>query len=96
MIFNLFIYFLIHYHEDVKPANLLISEKGIIKIGDFGMAADFGVGEDGHEGDTGYVLHFIHTSNYIYKYRFLCYIILYYIYKMINFSPICLGTYLRT
>jgi serine/threonine protein kinase len=37
----------------VKPANLLISAEGVIKIGDFGMASDIGKGEDGHEGDSG-------------------------------------------
>ena len=36
-------------HLDVKPANLLISQEGVVKIGDFGMAADQGQGEDGHE-----------------------------------------------
>eukprot|EP00596_Hydrurales_sp_CCMP1899_P009863 CAMPEP_0119054310 /NCGR_PEP_ID=MMETSP1177-20130426/74984_1 /TAXON_ID=2985 /ORGANISM="Ochromonas sp, Strain CCMP1899" /LENGTH=1254 /DNA_ID=CAMNT_0007034505 /DNA_START=97 /DNA_END=3861 /DNA_ORIENTATION=+ len=42
-------------HLDVKPANLLISAEGVIKIGDFGMASDIGKGEDGHEGDSGYM-----------------------------------------
>jgi serine/threonine-protein kinase RIO1 len=42
-------------HLDVKPANLLISMEGVIKIGDFGMAAEQGKGEDGHEGDTRYM-----------------------------------------
>ena len=37
---------------DVKPANLLISIEGVIKIGDFGTAAAEGKGDDGHEGDT--------------------------------------------
>jgi serine/threonine protein kinase len=39
----------------VKPANLLISMGGVIKIGDFGTAAELGKGEDGHEGDTRYM-----------------------------------------
>jgi len=40
-------------HLDVKPANLLISQAGVVKIGDFGMAADQGQGEDGHEVSRG-------------------------------------------
>ena len=43
---------LFYFTTDVKPANLLISIEGIIKIGDFGTAAELGKGEDGHEGDT--------------------------------------------
>ena len=39
----------------MKPANLLISMEGVIKIGDFGTAAELGKGEDGHEGDTRYM-----------------------------------------
>ena len=42
-------------HLDIKPANLLISHDGIVKIGDFGMAAEVGQGEDGREGDTRYL-----------------------------------------
>jgi len=42
-------------HLDIKPANLLISASGVVKIGDFGMAAAVGSKEDGHEGDTRYM-----------------------------------------
>jgi serine/threonine protein kinase len=42
-------------HLDIKPANLLISAHGVIKIGDFGMAANVGSKEDGKEGDTKYM-----------------------------------------
>ena len=42
-------------HLDIKPANLLISSNGIIKIGDFGMTAEQGSGEDGQEGDSKYM-----------------------------------------
>lgn len=41
-------------HLDIKPANLLISAKGVIKIGDFGMAASVGSKED-KEGDNKYM-----------------------------------------
>jgi serine/threonine protein kinase len=42
-------------HLDIKPANLLISYRGMIKIGDFGMAAAIGSKDDGHEGDSRYL-----------------------------------------
>jgi len=42
-------------HLDVKPANLLVTHAGLVKIGDFGMAAVIGQGEDGREGDTRYM-----------------------------------------
>ncbi len=42
-------------HLDIKPANLLVTHSGIVKIGDFGMAAPVGRGQDGREGDTRYM-----------------------------------------
>jgi serine/threonine protein kinase len=42
-------------HLDIKPANLLITINGKIKIGDFGMASSIGLGQDGREGDTRYM-----------------------------------------
>ena len=42
-------------HLDVKPANLLIADGGVVKIGDFGMTTEQGRGDDGHEGDTIYM-----------------------------------------
>ena len=46
-------------HQDVKPSNLLFvthSRLGVLcKIGDFGMAGEIGVTEDGEEGDTAYM-----------------------------------------
>jgi hypothetical protein len=42
-------------HLDIKPANILIAEDGIIKIGDFGLTTLQGTGDDCHEGDTRYM-----------------------------------------
>ena len=39
-------------HLDIKPANVLINAKGILQIGDFGMASTKGSKDDSHEGDT--------------------------------------------
>lgn len=39
-------------HLDIKPANILINSKGILQIGDFGMASTKGSRDDSHEGDT--------------------------------------------
>jgi serine/threonine protein kinase len=44
-------------HLDIKPANLLITQGGLIQIGDFGMATYKGSRDDGHEGDTRYMAH---------------------------------------
>ena len=46
-------------HQDVKPSNIFFithSRLGVLcKIGDFGMAGDIGITEDGEEGDTAYM-----------------------------------------
>jgi hypothetical protein len=39
-------------HLDIKPANILINARGILQIGDFGMASAIGSKDDSHEGDT--------------------------------------------
>jgi len=39
-------------HLDIKPANLLIAQSGVVKIGDFGIALEQGGYEDGREGDA--------------------------------------------
>ena len=50
-------------HLDIKPANILIDNKGILKIGDFGMATTQGPGEDGEEGDQRYMAPELLASN---------------------------------
>ncbi len=46
-------------HNDIKPSNLFFVEHmrfgAMCKIGDFGMAGNFGTAEDGQEGDTMYM-----------------------------------------
>ena len=46
-------------HQDVKPSNIFFithSRLGVLcKIGDFGMAGEIGITEDGEEGDTAYM-----------------------------------------
>ena len=46
-------------HQDVKPSNIFFithSRLGVLcKIGDFGMAGEIGITEDGQEGDTAYM-----------------------------------------
>ena len=39
-------------HLVIKPANLLIAQSGVVKIGDFGIALEQGGYEDGREGDA--------------------------------------------
>jgi serine/threonine protein kinase len=42
-------------HMDIKPENILITEQGVLKIGDLGMAQYVNTDEDGLEGDARYV-----------------------------------------
>ena len=42
-------------HNDIKPANLLITSSGVVQIGDFGIALEHGKFEDGREGDARFV-----------------------------------------
>lgn len=42
-------------HLDVKTANVLIHESGVLQIGDFGMASRIGSTDDSHEGDQRYM-----------------------------------------
>ena len=42
-------------HNDIKPANLLITSSGVVQIGDFGIALEHGKYEDGREGDARFV-----------------------------------------
>ena len=54
--------YLTHFVADIKPANLLISIEGVIKICDFGSAVEEGNHEDSHEGDTRYIKPLFDTS----------------------------------
>ena len=42
-------------HMDIKPENILITETGILKVGDLGMARPVQTNEDGLEGDARYM-----------------------------------------
>jgi serine/threonine protein kinase len=40
---------------DIKPENILITEDGVLKLGDLGMTRPVGCNEDGLEGDARYI-----------------------------------------
>ena len=42
-------------HMDIKPENILITNDGILKLGDLGMARPVQTNEDGLEGDARYM-----------------------------------------
>lgn len=42
-------------HMDIKPDNILISDTGVLKLGDLGMARPVNCSEDGLEGDAVYM-----------------------------------------
>jgi serine/threonine protein kinase len=42
-------------HMDIKPENILITEDGVLKLGDLGMARPVDTNEDGLEGDARYI-----------------------------------------
>ena len=48
-------------HNDIKPANLLITSSGVVQIGDFGIALEHGKYEDGREGDARFVASHTHS-----------------------------------
>ena len=49
-------------HMDIKPDNILISEAGVLKLGDLGMARPVNCSEDGLEGDAVYMAPELLTS----------------------------------
>lgn len=84
-------------HLDVKPANLLLAEGGIVKIGDFGMAVERGCGEDGHEGDTRCVWFLVNLQCLFSSIIFLFSFLFYGFFVIINFpSSMFMCTYLST
>ena len=42
-------------HMDIKPENILITEDGVLKLGDLGMTRPVDCNEDGLEGDARYI-----------------------------------------
>jgi serine/threonine protein kinase len=49
-------------HMDIKPDNILISDTGVLKLGDLGMARPVNCSEDGLEGDAVYMAPELLTS----------------------------------